>query len=247
MKIGVVTIFPQMFQPFASCGIVGRAVAAGLLQLQCWNPRDYSHDPHRSVDDRPYGGGPGMVLRPEPLKGAIDDARAALGSGAKVVYLSPQGQRLDQKLVSGLADRAGMILLAGRYEGIDERLLEEVEAEEVSVGDYVLSGGEPAAMVLIDAVARVLPGALGHPCSAESDSFASGLLDYPHYTRPEVYNGRRVPSELLSGDHGLIRRWRQRQALRRTMLRRPDLLQGVEINAEQQQMLDEFSKQDPTS
>ncbi|MGV0005414.1 MAG: tRNA (guanosine(37)-N1)-methyltransferase TrmD [Candidatus Porifericomitaceae bacterium WSBS_2022_MAG_OTU9] len=243
MRIGVITLFPQMLQSYASCGIISRAVQAGLLNLQLWNPRDFTLDPHRSVDDRPYGGGPGMVFKAEPVKAAIDAALAGLGAETQVLYLSPQGRRLNQDMVAGLASKPSMILLAGRYEGIDERLLEEAVDDEISIGDYVLNGGEPAAMVLIDAVARLLPGVLGHPCSAGQDSFSSGLLDYPHYTRPEVYNGRSVPPELLSGDHGLIRRWRQRQALKRTIARRPDLLENIQLDQEQEEMLKELLEQ----
>ena len=240
MRIDVISIFPPMFESVREYGIPGRAIRAGLLTLRVWNPRDYTEDKHRSVDDRPYGGGPGMVMRPEPLARAVAAARADSSESAGVLYLSPQGRRLDHAGVIALAQRQRLILLAGRYEGVDERLLQAVVDEEWSIGDYVLSGGELPAMVLIDAVVRQLPGALGDEDSAEQDSFAGGLLDCPHYTRPEVYDGRRVPEALLSGDHGRIRRWRLQQALGRTWLRRPDLLQRVELNPEEQQLLREF-------
>jgi tRNA (guanine37-N1)-methyltransferase len=242
MQIGVVTLFPEMFDAVLDCGITSRAVDQGLLQLDCWNPRDYTSDRHRTVDDRPYGGGPGMVMKPEPLHAAIQSARAALPV-ARVIYLSPQGRKLDQRGVEELATRAQMILVAGRYEGIDERLIEAEVDEEWSIGDYVLSGGELAAMVLVDAVTRLLPGALGDAQSAKQDSFADGLLDCPHYTRPEEFAGRRVPEVLLGGNHEVIRRWRLKQALGRTWLRRPELLQGRELDKEQKRLLDEFIRE----
>jgi tRNA (guanine37-N1)-methyltransferase len=207
-----------------------------------WNPRDYTEDKHRSVDDRPYGGGPGMVMRPEPLARTLGAARAANGA-ARVLYLSPQGRRLDHAGVMELAARSGMILLCGRYEGVDERLLEDAVDEEWSIGDYVLSGGELAAMVLVDAVARQLPGTLGDEGSAGQDSFVAGLLDCPHYTRPEAYAGRRVPEVLLSGDHEAIRRWRLKQQLGRTWLRRPDLIAAMQLTAEQDALLEEFKRE----
>ena len=239
MKFGVVTLFPEMFEAVSRHGVTSRAVEQGLIGLQCWNPRDYTHDRHHTVDDRPYGGGPGMVMKIEPLRDAIRDARAALPT-AKVIYLSPQGRRLDQAGVVELVRREQLILVAGRYEGIDERLIETEIDEEWSIGDYVLSGGELAAMVVIDAVARLVPGVLGHEDSAEQDSFAAGLLDCPHYTRPEEYAGRRVPEVLRSGDHEKIRRWRLKQALGRTQQRRPDLLAGRELNKEQNKLLAEY-------
>jgi tRNA (guanine37-N1)-methyltransferase len=242
MRIDVVSIFPPMFTAVTEVGITSRAVKSGLLTLNVWNPRDYAEDRHRSVDDRPYGGGPGMVMRPEVLTPTIRAARAAQPQ-ARVLYLSPQGRRLDQAAVQELATRTGMILLAGRYEGIDERVLASEVDEEWSIGDYVLSGGELAAMVLIDAVTRLLPGALGDEDSAAQDSFVAGLLDCPHYTRPEEYAGQRVPEVLLSGDHARIRRWRLKQSLGRTWQRRPDLLQRLVLTEEQQLLLDEFKRE----
>lgn len=242
MQVGIVTLFPEMFAAVRDWGVSGRAMAQRLVSLQCWNPRDYTHDRHRTVDDRPYGGGPGMVMKVEPLRDAIRAARAGLPM-AKVAYLSPQGRRLDQQGVVELAGRDQLILVAGRYEGIDERLIECEIDEEWSIGDYVLSGGELAAMVLIDAVARLVPGVLGHELSAQEDSFAAGLLDCPHYTRPETYEGREVPAVLLSGDHERIRRWRLQQALARTWLRRPDLLADQKLSAEQEALLAEFLRE----
>jgi len=242
MRIGVVTLFPEMFDAVIDCGITSRAVDSGLLQLECWNPRDFTTDRHHTVDDRPYGGGPGMVMKIEPMRAAIRAARSELGS-AKVIYLSPQGRMLDQRGAEELAAVEQLILVAGRYEGIDERLLETEIDEEWSIGDYVLSGGELAAMVLIDAVTRLLPGALGDAQSAQQDSFSDGLLDCPHYTRPEDYEGRLVPEVLLGGNHAAIRRWRLQQSLGRTWLRRPDLLQTRTLNKEQQTLLDEFIRE----
>lgn len=243
MQIGVISIFPQMFEAVKSFGITGRAIRSGLLSLQVWDPRDFSTDKHRYIDDRPYGGGPGMVMEPEPLSRAIAAARSEFGSAARVLYLSPQGRQLDQAGVVELSMRPSLILLAGRYEGVDERLIETEVDEEWSIGDYVLSGGELPAMVLIDAVARRMPGALGDEDSAAQDSFVNGLLDCPHYTRPELYAGRPVPEVLLSGDHERIRRWRLKQALGRTWLRRPDLLARLTLNEEQQRLLKEFQEE----
>lgn len=242
MKIGVVTLFPDMFDAVIDYGITSRAVDQGLLALKCWNPRDYTSDRHRTVDDRPYGGGPGMVMKIEPLRQAIGAARAELKS-ARVAYLSPQGRPLDQRGVVELAARDALILVAGRYEGIDERLIETEIDEEWSIGDYVLSGGELAAMVMIDALTRLLPGALGHEQSAAQDSFSAGLLDHPHYTRPEDYAGRRVPEVLQSGNHEAIRRWRLKQALGRTWRRRPELLTALTLDQEQQALLEEFKRE----
>ena len=241
MKIDIVSLFPPMFDALTGMGITGRAIENGLLTLRVWNPRDYTTDPYRRVDECPYGGGPGMVMIPGPLKLALAAARAN-NPQAKVIYLSPQGRRLDQAGVLELAGREGLILLAGRYEGVDERLIESEVDEEWSIGDYVLSGGELAAMVIIDAIARQIPGALGHEDSASQDSFAAGLLDCPHYTRPEEYEGQRVPEVLLSGNHAEIRRWRLKQALGRTWERRPDLLEKLELDAEQQALLDEYRR-----
>lgn len=242
MRIDVISIFPPMFAALTEYGVVGRAIRAHLLELKVWNPRDFTADKHRNVDDRPYGGGPGMVMQAEPLAGAIRAAQAEQPA-ARVIYLSPQGRRLDQAGVVELAARPGLVLIAGRYEGIDERLLATLVTEEWSIGDYVLSGGELAAMVLIDAVARRVPGVLGDAESADQDSFAGGLLDYPHYTRPEVYESAPVPPVLLSGDHAAIQRWRFKQALGRTWRRRPDLLARLELNEEQQRLLREFQEE----
>jgi tRNA (guanine37-N1)-methyltransferase len=226
MKVAVVTLFPEMFGALVDYGVSGRAVRNGLLEIHCFNPRDYTADRHQTVDDRPYGGGPGMVMRPEPLGAAIAEARAWT-QGARVLYLSPQGRVLRHDAVMEMAGAArDLILIAGRYEGIDERIVALEVDEEWSIGDYVLSGGELPAMVLLDALIRQLPGALGDADSAQQDSFVAGLLDCPHYTRPPEYRGLGVPEVLLSGDHGAIERWRRQQAQARTVARRPDLLAG---------------------
>jgi tRNA (guanine37-N1)-methyltransferase len=243
MRIDVVSIFPEMFDAVKDYGVTGRAIAKGLLQLTVWDPRDYTDDKHRSVDDRPYGGGPGMVMLAQPLARALAAARQAQSSSAKVIYLSPQGRRLDHAGVVELAGRTGLIMLAGRYEGIDERLLATEVDEEWSIGDYVLTGGELPAMVVIDAVARQLPGVLGDADSAREDSYARGLLDCEHYTRPEVYCGRRVPAVLLGGNHEQIRRWRLKQSLGRTWLRRPELLQNLALDTESRRLLEEFQRE----
>jgi tRNA (guanine37-N1)-methyltransferase len=237
MKIALITLFPNMFEAITEHGISGRAVKDGLVEIACFNPRDFTEDRHRTVDDRPYGGGPGMVMLIEPLRKAIDAARGWIDQNATVVYLSPQGSLLNQASVNEFAKQQNLILIAGRYEGIDERLINLEVDEEWSIGDYVLSGGELPAMVLVDALIRQKPGALGHQDSAEQDSFAKGLLDCPHYTRPEVYGEDSVPSVLLSGDHKKIRHWRMQQALLRTQLRRPDLLDGLALDEEQQAIL----------
>jgi tRNA (guanine37-N1)-methyltransferase len=242
VKISVVTLFPQLITDLADYGVTGRALQGGVFELGVWNPRDYTEDRHRTVDDRPYGGGPGMVMMIEPLRQAIAAARQA-NPAAKVVCMSPQGRRFDQQVAQEMAEQPGVILVAGRYEGIDERLLALEVDEELSIGDYVLSGGETAAMVVIDAVTRLLPGALGHEDSAQQDSFSDGLLDCPHYTRPENYQGMTVPPVLLSGDHAAIRHWRLKQSLGRTWLRRPELLRAQELDKEQQQLLDEFIRE----
>jgi tRNA (guanine37-N1)-methyltransferase len=240
MQIDVITLFPDMLAAVTDHGITGRAVRQDLVTIDCLNPRDFTEDKHRIVDDRPYGGGPGMVMKIEPLRKAIDAARAKSGGSAKVIYLSPQGRQLDQAGVEELSSRERIILIAGRYEGIDERLIDSEVDEEWSIGDYVLSGGELAAMVMIDAVVRQLPGALGHEQSAREDSFAEGLLDCPHFTRPEIYQGRPVPDVLLSGDHENIRRWRLKQALGRTWLRRRDLIESRELTTEEAELLASF-------
>nr|WP_298380278.1 tRNA (guanosine(37)-N1)-methyltransferase TrmD [uncultured Halomonas sp.] len=244
MWIGVVTLFPEMFDALTNHGVTGRAVKQELLTLDFWNPRDFATDRHRTVDDRPYGGGPGMLMKVDTLCSAIHAARAEgkqrFGISPKVIYLSPQGRPLDQAGVKQLASDGPLVVVAGRYEGIDERVVESEIDEEWSIGDYVLSGGELPAMVLIDAAARLVPGVLGHEASAAEDSFVNGLLDCPHYTRPEVIDGRRVPEVLLSGNHGAIKRWRLKQSLGRTWLRRPELLKSQTLSAEQQRLLDEF-------
>jgi tRNA (guanine37-N1)-methyltransferase len=238
MQFGAVSVLPPMFDALR-VGVTGRAIERGQVDLRLWNPRDFADDAHRTVDDRPYGGGPGMVMMVGPLRRAIAAARAALPE-AKVAYLSPQGRRFDQRAATEIAGRPALILLAGRYEGVDERLIQSEVDEEWSVGDYVLSGGELAAMVLMDAVIRLLPGVLGHADSAGQDSFVDGLLDCPHYTRPEMIDGQGVPAVLLSGDHERIRRWRLMQALGRTWLRRPDLLERRALSDEEQALLDDY-------
>ena len=240
MQVAVVTLFPQMFEAIERWGITSRAMQRGILELDCFNPREHAVDRHRSVDDRPYGGGPGMVMMVQPLRGAIAAARMRVGENTHTVCLSPQGRRVDQAAIAGLAERERLILVCGRYEGIDERLLEQEVDEELSVGDFVASGGEVPAMLLVEAMTRLLPGALGHEESASHDSFADGLLDCPHYTRPEVSDGLRVPTVLLSGDHEAIRRWRLKQALGRTWQRRPDLLRDARLDEEQRALLEEF-------
>jgi tRNA (guanine37-N1)-methyltransferase len=238
VRFDVVSLFPAMFDAMRH-GVTGRAIERGDVTLRVWNPRDYADDPHRTVDDRPYGGGPGMVMRVEPLRDALD-AIAATAPRSPVVYLSPQGRRFDQAAARAMARGPGLVLLAGRYEGIDERLIEARVDEEWSIGDFVLSGGELPAMVLMDTVVRLLPGVLGHADSADQDSFADGLLDCPHYTRPERVGGRDVPAVLLSGDHAAIRRWRLQQALGRTWLRRPELLERRALSDDEQRLLEEF-------
>jgi tRNA (guanine37-N1)-methyltransferase len=240
LRFDVVTLFPEMVGDAARHGVTGRAIERGIADLRLWNPRDYTDDPHRSVDDRPYGGGPGMVMKVPPLRDAIRAARADSPLPAKAVYLSPQGLLLNQSALARFAESPRLILVAGRYEGIDERLIEAEIDEEWSIGDYVLSGGELAALVVFDAVARLLPGVLGHAESAVQDSHVAGLLDCPHYTRPEEVDGRRIPEILQSGNHAAIRRWRLKQALGRTWLRRPDLLGKFRLDAEQQALLSEF-------
>ena len=240
MWFGVVTLFPEMIQALTKQGVSGRAVKQDKVSVTCWNPRDYAYDNYQTVDDRPYGGGPGMLMKIQPLKDAIHAAKAAAGEGAKVIYMSPQGRKLDQEGVLELAQHDKLILVAGRYEGIDERLIEAEIDEEWSVGDFVLSGGELPAMTLMDAVIRLVPGVLGHELSAQQDSFMDGLLDCPHYTRPEVYEGEAVPEVLLSGNHEKIRQWRLKQALGRTWQRRPDLLAELELTTEQRKLLTEY-------
>ena len=243
MHLGVITLFPDMVSTIAEFGVVGRARRNALVSLDIENPRDHTSDVHRTVDDRPYGGGPGMVMKYAPLSGAVAAARERSPEGSPVVYLSPQGRVFDQATAKRYAGLPGLILLAGRYEGIDERFIESHVDEELSIGDFVLSGGEVAAMAVIDAVVRLLPGVLGDDESAEQDSFMEGLLDCPHFTRPEEIDGRKVPDVLLSGDHAQIARWRLKQALGRTFERRPDLVAELELSAEQQALLDEYLKE----
>jgi tRNA (guanine37-N1)-methyltransferase len=237
IRFGVVTLFPEMFSALTASGITSRALEAGLWSLKTWNPRDFTTDNYRTVDDRPYGGGPGMVMLAEPIEKALDAA------GGKVIYLSPQGRKLEHRKVMELSKESSMTLLCGRYEGVDERLLDRRVDEEISIGDFVLSGGELAAMALIDAVVRQLPGALGDEASAVEESFADGLLDCPHYTRPETYAGAKVPEILMSGHHENIRRWRLKQALGRTWLRRPELLETRSLSKEEQKLLAEFQQE----
>jgi len=236
----VVTLFPEMIEQSVRYGVLGRAVERGLVSLDTRNPRDFAKDVHRTVDDRPYGGGPGMVLAVEPLRSALREARQSMPEGSCSILLSAQGRLLDQAYGIELTQRPGLILIAGRYEGVDERLIECEIDEELSIGDYVLSGGEIASVVVMDVVARLLPGVLGHEESAEQDSFMNGLLDCPHYTRPEEIEGMRVPEVLLRGNHADIRRWRMKQSLGRTWLRRPELLEKLTLSEEQERLLDEF-------
>jgi tRNA (guanine37-N1)-methyltransferase len=241
IRFDVVTLFPEMCAAVAGSGITGRALEKGLWALTTWNPRDFTADNYRTVDDRPYGGGPGMVMLAEPLERTLDAVKTA--GGGRVIYLSPQGRKLDHRRVMELAREEALTLLCGRYEGVDERLLRRRVDEEVSIGDFVLSGGELAAMALMDAVVRQLPGAVGDSFSVAEESFVDGLLDCPQYTRPEVYRGDRVPEVLLSGHHENIRRWRLKQALGRTWVRRPDLLAVRKLNQEESRLLEEFQQE----
>lgn len=248
MQLGIVTLFPEMFAAVTEYGISGRAVRSGLMNLEFFNPRDYTTDKHRTVDDKPFGGGPGMLMKTEPLMSSIAAAREAVaarqasGEAAKVIYLSPQGQTLKQDSIIDLAKREGMVLLCGRYQGIDNRLVENEVDEEWSLGDFVISGGELAAMTLIDAMTRFQPGALGDEGSALEDSFTNGLLHSPEYTRPQSINGQDVPAVLLSGDHEAIRKWRLKQSLGTTWLKRPDLLEAMELEPEQSELLEQFKR-----
>jgi len=234
----VITLFPEMMEAL-TVGVIGRARERGLIITRWWNPRDYARDVHKTVDDRPYGGGPGMVMKVEPLDAAIEAARKENPS-AKVIYLSPQGEPLTQEMAKDLSRRDGLVLLCGRYEGIDERLLKKQVDQEISIGDYVLSGGELPAMVLIDTVSRLIPGVLGHEDSAEQDSFVDGLLDCPHYTRPEDMEGEKVPGVLLSGNHAAIEQWRLQQSLVRTRKRRPDLFNRRELTVNEKNLLEQY-------
>jgi tRNA (guanine37-N1)-methyltransferase len=246
-RYDIITLFPEMFTALTGSGITRRAVERDLYRIVFHNPREFTFDAHRTVDDRPYGGGPGMVMRAEPLARSIATARAqqadAFGTSGPVICLSPQGRALTHASVMELAAQPGLILLCGRYEGIDQRLLDRVVDAEISLGDFVLSGGELAAMVVIDAIVRQLPGALNDADSAVEDSFTDGLLDCPHYTRPEVYENERVPEVLLSGNHAAIRRWRLKQSLGRTGLYRPDLLAGRMLSKEESRLLEEFRRE----
>ena len=249
MQLGIVTLFPEMFAAVTEHGISGRAVRSGLMNLELFNPRDYTTDKHRTVDDKPFGGGPGMLMKTEPLMASIAAARQAvrqkqtIGEKARVIYLSPQGQTLKQGSIIDLAKRESMVLLCGRYQGIDNRVLESEIDEEWSLGDFVISGGELAAMTLIDAMTRFQPGALGDEGSALEDSFSNGLLHSPEYTRPQSIDGSDVPKVLLSGDHEAIRKWRLKQSLGATWLKRPDLLESMSLEIEQEELLEQF-KQD---
>lgn len=241
--IGVVALIPEIIEPVVAHGVVGRAVSRGLIGIEYRSPREFAPDRHRTVDDRPYGGGPGMVMQYPPVRDAVSAVESGLPAGSRRVVMSAQGRVLDQTLAKALADEPGLVIVAGRYEGLDERVAIGLDAEEISIGDYVLSGGELAAAVLIDAVTRLLPGVLGDEASPEQDSFVAGLLDCPHYTRPETVDGMTVPPVLLSGDHAAIRRWRLKQALGRTWLRRPDLLAARTLDAEEQALLEEFKRE----
>lgn len=247
MKVGIISLFPDMFNAITNFGVTGQAVKKGLLSVETWNPRDFTHDKHRTVDDRPYGGGPGMLMMVQPLRDAIHAARQSVEGKAKVIYLSPQGRTLDQAGVEELAQNENLILICGRYEGVDERILQQEVDEEWSIGDFVLTGGELPAMTLVDAVVRFVPGVLGDFASAAEDSFANGLLDCPHYTRPEVLDGQEVPQVLLSGNHKDISRWRLKQSLGRTWLRRPELLENLALTDDQEFLLAEFIREHKAS
>ena len=242
-RFGVVSLFPELIEPVVRYGVVGRARERGLLAVEHLSPREFAFDRHRTVDDRPYGGGPGMVMKYEPLRDAIRALRRRMPPGCPEFVLSAQGRVFDQALAQELASAPGVLLVAGRYEGIDERIVEGEVREELSIGDYVLSGGELAAAVVIDAVARLLPGVLGHEDSSAEDSYSKGLLDCPQYTRPEEVDGMRVPEVLLGGDHGAVRRWRLKQSLGRTWLRRPRLLEGRALTPEEAELLEEFKRE----
>jgi len=247
MHINVVSLFPAMIREQAAYGVGGRAVEKGRVQLDCTNPRDFTDDAYQTVDDRPYGGGPGMVLKYDPMSKAIEAARDSLPDGGRVVFLNPQGRVFNQDIAQEMSELSGLVLVAGRYEGFDERLIDRYADDELSIGDYILSGGEPAALVVMDAVMRLLPGVLGSEDSVAQESFMDGLLDFPQYTRPEEIEGRRVPGVLVEGNHALIKRWRLKQALGRTWLRRPELLQDRQLTEEEQVLLDEFKAEHDAS
>ena len=243
MRFDVVTLFPEMITAAARYGVTGRAIERNIVSLSVWNPRDYAQDKHKTVDDRPYGGGPGMVMKYQPLHDAVKSAKQTGGDTAIVVYLSPQGKPMTQALLAEACGISQLILVAGRYEGVDERFVERDCDDEWSVGDYVISGGELAALIAIDAITRLLPGVLGHDESAQQDSHTDGLLDYPHYTRPEALGECSVPDVLLSGNHANIERWRMKQALGRTWQRRPDLLKNKNLSTEQEYLLQQFKSE----
>ena len=247
MWVGVISLFPEMFSTITNYGVTGQAVKKGLLSVDTWNPRDFTHDKHRTVDDRPYGGGPGMLMMVQPLRDAIHTAKKSAKGQAKVIYLSPQGRKLDQAGVEELGQSKNLILICGRYEGVDERIIQQEVDEEWSIGDFVLTGGELPAMTLIDAVVRFVPGVLGDFASAEEDSFANGWLDCPHYTRPELLDGHEVPSVLMSGNHKEISRWRLKQSLGRTWLRRPEILENLALTDDQEFLLAEFIRENKAS
>ena len=241
MRFDVVSLFPEMVRDASGYGVTGKAIEKGIVSLSIWNPRNYTHDRHKTVDDRPYGGGPGMVMKYQPLMDAVSDAKQQAASGScRVVYLSPQGTLISQTLLQEISQTDQLILIAGRYEGIDERFISQVCDEEWSLGDYVISGGELAALIVVDAVTRLIPGVLGDTESAKQDSHSNGLLDCPHYTRPEQSELGNVPDVLLGGNHADIKRWRMKQSLGRTWLRRPDLLEKIQLTAEQTALLSEF-------
>ena len=239
MKVDVITLLPELVKQVIGYGVVGRAADQGLLQLKCWNPRDYTRDRHRTVDDRPYGGGPGMLMKVQPLQDTIRAVRQH-SPEARLIYLGPQGKAVKQETLARQVAEGAVIFLCGRYEGIDERLLQQEVDEEWSIGDYVISGGELAAMVCIDAMTRLIPGALGHAQSAQQDSFSEGLLDCPHYTRPEEFQGMKVPAVLMNGNHRQIQDWREKQSLGRTWQRRPDLLENIDLDDRQQALLNDY-------
>jgi tRNA (guanine37-N1)-methyltransferase len=243
MRIAVVSLFPQMIREALKQGVVGRALERGVFGVDCFDPRDYTTDPHRTVDDRPYGGGPGMVLKVEPMRSAVREAVAALPPGSRRVYLGADGRRFEQGMAREACEWPGLILVAGRYEGVDERFIEQEIDEQWSIGDYVLSGGELPALVVIDAIARLLPGTLGSSESALQESFSDDLVDWPHYTRPQVFEQHEVPGVLASGDHAAIDRWRLKQALGRTWLRRPELLERRGMSDEERDLLEDFKKE----
>lgn len=240
LQLGVITLIPEILSSL-HFGVTGRALERGIAQVHCWNPRDWSKRPYRQIDDKPYGGGPGMVMRYEPLQGAIEHARDQMPSHSKIIFLSPQGKSVEQNQLNRIAqEKQPLIFIAGRYEGIDERIICHYVDEEWSLGDFVLSGGELAAMVFIDAIVRLLPGSLGHIASTEQDSFMNGLLEGPQYTRPAIINGMSVPTVLIEGHHKDIARWRKKQSLGRTWLKRPDLLEKIELSEAEKQLLTEF-------